>query len=129
VQTQLQELKAMGIQAVSVSVLFPVLDPGFYGSMAATCSLAPSCVPYLNFYTNVAKAVKGAGLKLIVDNETLFSNDVAAGWTNMNTFCGSLNWTQYMTARAQMAATIANSMQPDYLVLASFCRETRKSLI
>jgi hypothetical protein len=112
VLTQLQELKALGIQAVSVSVLFPVLYEPFYGSAAAL-------QPYTTFYSQVAQAVRAAGLTLIVDDETLFSNDVAAGWTNMNAYYGTLTWPQYMLARAQMAATIAQTMQPDYIVLAN----------
>src|ERR1700722_18927646 len=79
VLNQLQELKALGIQAVSVPVGFPVLDVAFYGNSHTALA------PYVTFYTNVATAVKNAGLKLIVDNEELFSNDIAAGWTNMNT--------------------------------------------
>jgi fibronectin type 3 domain-containing protein len=112
VQLQLQELKAMGIQAVSVPVGFPVLYEPFYGSQAAL-------TPYLTFYTNVAKAVRGAGLKLIVDNEILFSNDIQAGWSNMNAFYSTLTWPQYIVARASMAATIEQYMQPDYLMLAN----------
>jgi hypothetical protein len=109
---QLQELKAMGVQAVSVPVGFPVLYEPFYGSQAAL-------QPYLTFYSNVAQAVKAAGLKLIVDNEELFSNDIAAGWTNTTAFYNTLTWTKYMAARAQMAATVAKTMQPDYLSLAN----------
>jgi fibronectin type 3 domain-containing protein len=112
VLTQLQELKALGVQAVSVAVLFPVLYEPFYGSQTAL-------QPYLDFYSQVAQAVRAAGLKLIVDDEALFSNDIAAGWTNMNTFYGTLTWPQYMAARAIMAATIAQTMQPDYIVLAN----------
>jgi fibronectin type 3 domain-containing protein len=112
VQPQLQELQALGVQAVLVPVLFPILYEPFYGSQAAF-------QPYLNFYTQVAQAVRAAGLKLIVDNEILFSNDTAAGWTNMNAFYGPLTWQEYIDARAQMAATIAQAMQPDYLMLAN----------
>ena len=102
----------MGVQAVSVPVGFPVLYEPFYGSQAAL-------QPYLTFYSNVAQAVKAAGLKLIVDNEELFSNDIAAGWTNTTAFYNTLTWTKYMAARAQMAATVAKTMQPDYLSLAN----------
>jgi len=111
-QPQLQELQALGVQAILVPVLFPILYQPFYGSPDAL-------QPYLTFYTQVAQAVRAAGLKLIVDNEILFSNDTAAGWTNMNAFYGPLTWPEYMAARAQMAATIAQAMQPDYLVLAN----------
>ena len=111
VLAQLQEMKAMGVQAVSVAVLFPILYEPFYGSQAGL-------QPYLDFYTQVAQAVRAAGLKLIVDNEVLFSNDIAAGWTNMDAFYSTLTWPQYMAARAQMAATIVQGMQPDYMTIA-----------
>jgi fibronectin type 3 domain-containing protein len=112
VQPQLQALQALGVQAIVVPVLFPVLYEPFYGSQTAF-------TPYLNFYLGVAQAVRAAGLKLIVDNEIVFSNDTAAGWTNMNAFYGPLTWPEYIAARAQMAATIEQYMQPDYLVLAN----------
>jgi len=112
VQPQLQELKALGVQAIVVPVLFPILYEPFYGSQAAY-------QPYLTFYTGVAQAIRAAGLKIIVDNEILFSNDTAAGWTNMNAFYGPLTWPEYIAARATMAATIVQYMQPDYLVLAN----------
>jgi fibronectin type 3 domain-containing protein len=112
VQPQLLAMKALGIQAVVVPVLFPILYEPFYASQTAF-------QPYLTLYTGVAQAVRAAGLKLIVDNEILFSNDTAAGWTNMNAFYGALTWPAYIAARAQMAANIAQYMQPDYLVLAN----------
>jgi fibronectin type 3 domain-containing protein len=112
VQPQLQGFKALGVQAVSVAVLFPVLYEPFYGSQAAY-------QPYLTFYTQVAEAVRAAGLKLIIDDEILFSNDTAAGWTNMNAFYAPLTWSEYVAARATMAATIEQYMQPDYLMLAN----------
>ena len=111
VLTQLQELRALGVQGVVVVVGFPVLYEPFYGSQA-------NLQPYLNFYSQVAQAVKSAGLKLIVENDVLLTSDVEAGWTNLPAFYATLDWNQYMAARATMAATIAQTMQPDYLVLA-----------
>jgi hypothetical protein len=111
VLTQLQEEKALGIQAIMIQVGFPVLYEPFYGSQAAL-------QPYLNFYSQVAQAVKNAGLTLIVENNVLLSNDVQSGWTNLSAFYSTLDWNQYMAARATMAATVAQTMQPDYLVLA-----------
>jgi fibronectin type 3 domain-containing protein len=111
VQAQLQSLQALGVQAVSVPALFPILYEPFYGSEDAY-------QPYLTFYTSVAQAVRAAGLKLIVDSEITFSNDIEAGWTNMNAFYSTLTWPEYIAAKAQNAAAIAQAMQPDYLVLA-----------
>jgi fibronectin type 3 domain-containing protein len=113
VQAELQEMKALGVQLVSIPALFPILYEPFYSTQTVTYQ------PYLTFYTLVAQAVHAAGLKLLVDSEITFSNDIQAGWTNMNTFYSSLTWPEYMAAKAQMAATIAQNMQPDYLVLAN----------
>jgi fibronectin type 3 domain-containing protein len=111
VQAEMQNLQALGVQAVSIPALFPILYEPFYGSDAAY-------EPYLTFYVAVANAAHAAGLKVIVDSEITFSNDIQAGWTNMNAFYSSLTWPEYMAAKAQMAATIAQNLQPDYLVLA-----------
>jgi fibronectin type 3 domain-containing protein len=112
VLAQLQEMKALGVQGVSIPILFPVLYEPFYGSQAAM-------QPYITFYQAVAQAARAAGLKVIVDDEIMFSNDIQAGWSNMNAFYSSLTWPEYMAARAQMAATIAQDIQPDFLVLAN----------
>lgn len=129
VEPEIQAEKALGVQAIVVPVLFPILcDPNpadgaqfcgnFYG-VPGTTAANNAYQPYLTFYTQVAQAIRAAGLKLIVDNEILFSNDTAAGWTNMNAFYGPLTWTEYIAARAAMAVTVEKYMQPDYLMLAN----------
>jgi fibronectin type 3 domain-containing protein len=112
VLAQLQEVKALGVTGVSIPILFPILYEPFFGSQTAM-------QPYLTFYEAVAQAARAAGLKVIVDDEMMFSNDIQAGWTNMNAFYSTLTWPEYMAARAQMAATIAQYIQPDFLVLAN----------
>ena len=69
----------------------------------------------MNYYTAVAK-IHAAGLKLIVENDTLLVGDDLAGW-DVAPFYATLNWTQYQQARAAMAVTVAQVMQPDYLVV------------
>ncbi len=110
VQVQLQEEKALGVTAVMVPVEFPVLYAPFFGGQT-------EMQPYLSFYTQVAQAVRAAGMKLIVENNILLNNDIEAGWPNVASFYTSLSWSQYMAARATMAATVAQNMKPDYLVL------------
>ena len=109
---QLQELKAMGVRAISVPVGYPVLDPDFQGGQAGL-------QPYLAFYTTLAQDIKSMGLKLVVDNEFLLSNNVETGWTNLLAFYSTLTWPEYMAGRAAQAALIAQSMRPDYLILAN----------
>jgi fibronectin type 3 domain-containing protein len=115
VLNQLQEMKAMGVQAVMVQVGFPVLYRPFFPSGSSGQTQYNSVV---SFYQQVAAAVRSLGLQLIVENDELLANDVQAGWTNTTAFYGALNWTQYQAARAQTAAVVASTLQPDYLVLA-----------
>src|ERR1017187_4725693 len=109
-QLQLNALKAMGAQAVMVEVGFPVLYQPFLTSQGQSYSA------FVAYYQGVAAAVRQAGLKLIVENDTLLSNNVQAGW-NVAPFYATLDWTQYQQARAQTALTVAQTMQPDYLVV------------
>ena len=109
-QLQLNALKAMGAQAIMVEVGFPMLYQPFLTSQGQSYSA------FVAYYQGVAAAVRQAGLKLIVENDTLLSNDVQAGW-DVAPFYATLNWTQYQQARAQTALTVAQTMQPDYLVV------------
>lgn len=111
VEAQLQELQAMGVKGVAVQVGFPALYEPFYGSASALA-------PYTSFYQQLGQAVRAAGLKLIVENDVLLASGSDAGWTNLTSYYSTLNWTQYVAARAAMAATLAQTMQPDYLILA-----------
>lgn len=108
VQNQLQSLKAMGVKAVMVQVGFPMLYEPFFSSQT-------EYQQYVSFYQQVAAAVRALGLKLIVENNCLLSNDVQAGW-NTAPFYATLNWTQYQQARAQTAEVIAKTMKPDYFI-------------
>ena len=110
IQLQLQELKAMGVQAVMVQVGFPVLYEPFLTSQGQ------SYVQFVIFYQQIAASVRAAGLKLIVENDTLLTNDVQAGW-DVAGFYSTLDWTSYQQARAAMALTVAEAMRPDYMVV------------
>ena len=110
IQLQLQELKAMGVQAVMVVVGFPMLYEPFLTGQGL------SYAQFAAFYQQIAGMVRAAGLKLIIENDTLLTNDVQAGW-DVAPFYATLDWTQYQQARAQTALTIAQTMQPDYMVV------------
>lgn len=107
---QLQELKAIGVQAVMVQVGFPILYEPFLTSQGQSYD------QFVSFYQQVAASIRAAGLKLIIENDTLLTNDVQAGW-DVAPFYATLDWTQYQQARAQTALTVAQTMQPDYLVV------------
>jgi chitodextrinase len=110
VQLQLNALKAIGVKAIMVEVGFPMLYEPFLTSQGQPYAA------FVNYYQTVANCVRQAGLKLIVENDTLLTNDERAGW-NATPFYATLNWTQYQQARAQTALTTAQVMQPDYMVV------------
>jgi chitodextrinase len=109
VLAQLQELRAMGVQGVTVEVGFPMLYEPFFSSQA-------QYQEFVAFYQNLAASVKAMGLKLVVDNECLLNDGVLDAW-NIAPFYASLDWAQYQAARAQTAVTIAQTMHPDYMVV------------
>jgi fibronectin type 3 domain-containing protein len=111
IQLQLQELQAMGAKAIMIQVGFPMLYEPFLTSQGLSYD------QFVSFYQQVAALVRGAGLKLIIENDTLLSGGVDAGW-DVASFYATLDWTQYQQARAQTAATVAQTLRPDYLVVA-----------
>ena len=107
---QVQQLKAMGFQGVKVEVAFPVLYQPFYGSAAAM-------QPYLTFYQNLAQAIHGMGMQLLVENNVTLSLGTEAGWSNVAAFYATLDWPSFIAARSTMAGTVAQYMQPEFLML------------
>ena len=110
IHLQINALKAMGVRAIMVQAGFPVLYEPFLASQGQPYSA------WLSFYTGLAAYIRQAGLKLIVENDTLLSDSAGGGW-KMASFYSTLSWTEYQQARAQTAAVIAQTMQPDYMVV------------
>jgi chitodextrinase len=100
----------MGVQAVMVEVGFPMLYEPFLTSQGQSYS------QFVTFYQQVAADVRAAGLQLVVENNILLAGDAQSGWL-VAPFYATLNWTQYQQARAQTAAVIAQTLQPDYLIV------------
>jgi hypothetical protein len=110
VMVQVQQLKAVGFQGVKVEVGFPVLYEPFFGSQAAL-------QPYLDFYQQLAQNLKNMDMKLVVENNVLLATGTEVGWPNVAAYYATLSWDQFIAARATMAGTVAQYMQPDYLML------------
>ena len=111
VQLQLSALQAMGAQAIMVQIGFPVLNQSFLAAQGQSYSA------FLSYYQGIAQAVHAAGMKVIVENDTLITDSVSGNWPGVGAFYQTLSWTQYQQARAQMAVLIAQTLQPDYLVV------------
>jgi chitodextrinase len=104
---ELDSLKALGVQAITISVNFPVLDPGFYQDPSNYNS-------YLNFYTRLASDIRARNLKFIVKTSLV---NRSTGYTSLDPgpFYDSLTLNDYQNGRMQMAQTIATTLKPDYL--------------
>lgn len=109
VQTQIETMHAIGIKAVMIQVGFPMLYAPFFSSQS-------QYEQFVSFYQQVAAAVRALGMKLIIENDILLTNDAQAGW-DPSPLYATLNWSEYQAARAQTAAVIAQTMQPDYMVV------------
>jgi hypothetical protein len=106
---ELNSLQALGMTAITFHVNFPALYQPFYANSA-------DYQAYLTFYTTLVNEIHSRGLKVIIENMTA----VAYPGTNGGSFTSyyqTLDWPTYMTQRAQLAASIVQQLQPDYLVL------------
>jgi hypothetical protein len=112
VSTELQELQATGAKAVTLHISFPILYQPFY-----TYSGTPSNYQaFVSFYQQVAAAVHGAGMKLIVEATVAEGLDGTEG-ADFGPYYQTLTWDAYMSGRAQEAVNVATLIQPDYLSL------------
>jgi chitodextrinase len=116
---ELQALKAMGVQAVLVQVGFPVLYQPFFTYLSTQPGFQTLTYDqFATYYQQVAQSIRAAGLKLIIENNVLLANDVAAGWSPaVGQYYATLDWPSFQAARAQAALAVAQVMQPDYLVV------------
>ena len=112
VLTELQEIQAAGAKGVTVHVNFPILYQPFY-----TYTNNPTGYSqFVAFYQQLVTDVHERGMKIVVEatvNEPLDGTDGA----QFAPYYQTLDWTEYMTARAQNAVNIAQLIVPDYLSL------------
>jgi hypothetical protein len=112
VLTELLELQATGARAVTVHIDFPILYQPFY-----TYTNNPSQYEqFVSFYQEVVNTVHANGMKLVVEatvSEALYGTE----GSSFAPYYQTLNWTEYMSARAQNAVNVAQLIAPDYLSL------------
>ncbi len=111
VQMEMNQLRALGITAVTVHIDFPYLYEPYYSNPTEYQQM-------LAFYTNLASEVHGMGMKLIVETQVAKSNPIT-GVSAAGTYAQQLPWSTYMAGRAQNAAIVAANVRPDYLTVIS----------
>jgi chitodextrinase len=104
---ELDSLQAMGLKAVTVGIHFPILYSGFYQNPS-------DYQQYVNYYTQLAQDVRARGLKLIVETGIVL-NEPGLNSVDCSAFYRSLTLDQYQRGRMQVAVTIAQNLNPDYL--------------
>jgi hypothetical protein len=99
----LQRFKALGFKAITVSVNYPLLAPGF-----------PRRSEYAAFYRDVAREVRVAGLKLEVEGGVLFAN---TAYSTVTYDYSKTTMAEWIASRTAHVSTILEVMAPDWLDL------------
>ena len=109
VLSELNSLQALGAKAITFHINFPAMFEPYYANPA-------DYQAYLNFYTTLVNEIRSRGLKVIIENTIA----IVFPGNNSGSFIPyyqSLDWPTYMAQRAQLAASVAQLFQPDYMVL------------
>jgi len=111
---QMNQLKALGISAVTIPIHFPLFYAPYYQG-------SPQLQQYVDFYTRLSRDIRAAGLKLIVENQVMFppTSQHPQAARRLVAFYKSLSWDDYIIGRAQNALVIAQTVAPDYLTVLS----------
>ncbi|MEW6187250.1 MAG: hypothetical protein AB1585_16065 [Thermodesulfobacteriota bacterium] len=101
----LDRLKDLGVQGISLGIMYPVLKPTF-----------PRAPEYLDFYKRLSAEIKKRGFRLIVETTTLFP-EPEFGVLRVD-YTG-LTLDQYKQEKRLMAETVLRELKPDFLSLDS----------
>ena len=126
VNQQLNAAQALGMNAVMVSLGFPIFDQNFYEFLGQTPAQAQQTVQnYLTYYELVAQAIhsrkdiNGMPMRMIVEANPLLTVDNPGTNMNPTAYYQSLSFAAYEQRRGANTVTTAQSVQPDYLIVQS----------
>jgi hypothetical protein len=126
VNQELNGLQALGINAVMVTVGFPIFDQNFYEFIGQTSSQAQKTVQnYQTFYQLVAQDIHGRKdsygkpMRMTVEANPLLTLDNPGATLNAAGYYQSLSFTTYEQRRSASTVTVAQYVQPDYLIVQS----------
>jgi hypothetical protein len=107
VAMEIDNLKALGVGAITLGIDFPMLYRPFHRSEA-------EYQQYLAFYTQLAREIRARDLTLVVATQALFSKGGLRAW-ELGPYYAGLTLDEYRQGRMSVARTIATAMRPDYL--------------
>jgi hypothetical protein len=126
VNQELDGLQALGINAVMVSLGFPIFDQNFYEFIGQTPTQAKQTVQnYQTFYQLVAQDIHGRKdsygkpMRMIVEANPLLTVDNPGVTLNAAGYFQSLSFATYEQRRSANTVTTAQYVQPDYLLVQS----------
>jgi len=109
VNYELDCLEELGVEGVVIAVNFPLFYPPFHTDQAEHDA-------YLDFYKEVAENVKSRGMKLIIENNFIFTQEGISTF-NLTDFYNYLSLADYLSGRLQTGIAIADELHPDYLTI------------
>jgi hypothetical protein len=126
VDQELNAAQALGMNAVMVSLGFPIFDQNFYEFLGQTPAQAQQTVQnYLTYYELVAqdihsrKDINGTPMRMIVEANPLLTVDNPGTNMNPTAYYQSLSFATYEQRRSANTVTTAQYVQPDYLIVQS----------
>ncbi len=126
VDQALNGAQALGMNAVMVSLGFPMFDQHFYEFLGQTPTQAQQTVQnYLTYYELVAqdihgrKDINGTPMRMIVEANPLLTVDNPGTKMNPTAYYQSLSFATYEQRRSANTVTTAQYVQPDYLIVQS----------
>jgi uncharacterized protein (TIGR03437 family) len=114
--TELAALKKVGAQAVVVKMGYPLLYEPFMQFNGTPDDYSK----IVAFFQQVVKDVHDAGMKVIVESDTLFPGFYSSGsGMNLAGYYKSIDYQQFLDGEATVAQTIVEQIGPDYVDVGS----------
>jgi chitodextrinase len=112
VTVQLDELKALGANAVTIHINFPILASLFYQYIGNPSQYQQ----FVSFYQQVAQDVRARGMKLVVEATLGVAGD-GSNMAEYQAYLKTLSWPEYVAGRAADALAVAQLIEPDYMTV------------
>jgi hypothetical protein len=106
---ELDRLQALGVGAVSIALNFPLLYEPFW----EFCGTPDNYQRFLDFYVDLSANIQSRRMKLLVDNNVVFTGEVSAGsGLDVASYYPTLDFDSLVAGRSKQACTILNRVKP-----------------